>query len=125
MAQKFVNDWLGDVVQSKAPLVGVLCSLQSRDSIRAVQRIGDFQGTKVMLSCTDRTPVAEAVKQALFFADLVVIVPAPLWVSCIDLGAHPYTEFHYESTGLASSCNFWVCDIRVVNGGLFFFGPCF
>lgn len=105
MAHKFVNDWLGDVVGSDTPLVDALYSLQPRDLIGAVQRIRDFQGAKVMLSCTDRTPLAEAVKQALCFADLVLIVPAPLWVSCIDLGAHPYAEFNYESIGLASSCH--------------------
>lgn len=59
MAQKFVNDRLEDVVQSKTPLVDALYSLRPPDLTRAVQGIRDFQGTKVMLSCTDRTPLAK------------------------------------------------------------------
>jgi len=85
MAQNFVNDWLEDVVQSKTPLVDALYSLRPPDLTHAVQAIRDFQGTKVMLSCTDRTPLAKQLQQALCFADLVIIVPAPLWISC----AHP------------------------------------
>ena len=103
MAQKFVSNWLEDVVQSQTPLVDALYSLRPPDLTRAVQRIRDFQGTKVMLSCTDRTPLARMLKQALCFADLVVIVPAPLWVSCAYPGSHPYAEFNVESVGLASS----------------------
>jgi hypothetical protein len=106
MAQKFVNDWLEDVVRSKTPLVDALYSLRPPDLTRAVQGIRDFQGTKVMLSCTDRTPLAKLLKQALCFADLVIIVPAPLWVSCAHPGSHPYAEFNVESVGLASSCHF-------------------
>jgi hypothetical protein len=80
MAQKFVNDWLENVFQSQTPLVDALYSLRPPDLTHAVQRIRGFQGTKVMLSCTDRTPLARLLKQALSFADLVIIVPAPLWV---------------------------------------------
>lgn len=104
MAQKFVNDWLRDVVGSDTSLVDAICSMQPRDLTRAVQKIRAFHGTKVMLSCTNRTHLAEVVKQALCFADLVILVPAPLWVSCTYPGAHPYAEFNFESIGLASSC---------------------
>jgi len=106
MAQKFVNDWLGTVIESETPLVDALYSLRPPDLTCFVQRIRDFQGTKVMLSCTDRTLLAKALKQALCFADLVIIVPAPLWVSCAHPGSHRYAEFNIESVGLASSCHF-------------------
>lgn len=82
MAQTFVNDWLEDVLKLKTPLVDALYSLRPDDLRHAVRRIGAFQGTKVMLSCTNRTPLANVLKQALCFADLVIVVPAPLWVSC-------------------------------------------
>jgi hypothetical protein len=104
MAQKFVNDWLGDVEGTDAGLFDAIYSMQPRDWIRAVRRIRDFQGTKVMLACTDRTPLAEVIKQAVCFADLVILVPAPLWVSCAYPVARPYAEFNYESIGLPS-CN--------------------
>jgi hypothetical protein len=89
MAQKFVNDWLGDVARSRTPLLNAVYSLflQLRDLSRAVQGIRDFQGTKVLLSCTDRTPLATVLKQALYFADLVIIVPAPpLGTLCLPSG---------------------------------------
>lgn len=106
MAQKVVNDWLGSAIESETPLIDALYSLKPRDLIRAVQRIRDFQGTKLMLSCTDRTPLAKVLKQALCFADLVIIVPAPLWVSCAHPELHPYSEFNIDSVGLLSSCHF-------------------
>jgi len=90
VVQKLVNDWLEDVVESETPLVDALYSLRPSDLTRAVRRIRDFQGTKVMLSCTDRTPLAQVLKQALCFADLVIIVPASLWVSCDHAESHPY-----------------------------------
>jgi hypothetical protein len=64
-----------------------------------LSRIRDFPGFKLLLSCTDRTPLEHAVKQALCFADLVIIVPAPLWVSCAWKGSDRYAEFIYESIG--------------------------
>jgi len=106
MAQKFVNDWLASVIESETPLVDALYSLRPRDLTSVVQRIRDFQGTKVMLLCTDRTPLAKVLKQALCFADVVIVVPAPLWVSCAHPGSHKYAEFNVESVGLASSCHF-------------------
>jgi hypothetical protein len=104
MAQKFVNDWLGSVDGTDAGIFDAVYSMQPRDWTRAVRRIRDLQGTKVMLACTDRTPLAEVIKQAVCFADLVILVPAPLWVSCAYPVARPYAEFNYESIGLAS-CN--------------------
>jgi hypothetical protein len=104
MAQKFVNDWLWDVEGTAAGLFDAIYSMQPRDWIRAVRRIRDFQGTKVMLACTGRTPLAEVMKQAVCFADLVILVPAPLWVSCAYPVARPYAEFESESIGLPS-CN--------------------
>jgi hypothetical protein len=104
MAQKFVNDWLWDVEGTDAGLFDAIYSMQPRDWRRAVRRIRDFQGTKVMLPCTDRTPLAEVVKQAVCFADLVILVPAPLWVSCGYPIARPYAEFNYESIELPN-CN--------------------
>jgi len=106
MAQKFVNDWLEDVLKLKRPIVEALYSLRPDDLRHAVRRIRDFQGTKVMLSCTSRTPLANVLKQALCFADLVIVVPAPLWVSCTHPESHPYASFNVESVGLASSCHF-------------------
>jgi hypothetical protein len=104
MAQKFVNDWLWDVEGTDAGLFDAIYSMQPRDWGRALRRIRDFQGTKVMLACTDRTPLAEVMKQVVWFADLVILVPAPLWVSCAYPVAHPYAEFNYEGIELPS-CN--------------------
>jgi hypothetical protein len=104
MAKKFVNDWLGNLGRTDAGVFDAIYSMQPRDWIRAVRRIRDFRGTKVMLPCTDRTPLAEVMKQAVCFADLVILVPAPLWVSCAYPVARPYAEFNYESIGLAG-CN--------------------
>lgn len=106
MAKKLVNDWFGDIVRSDTPLVDALYSMEQRDLMRAVQRIRDFAGTKVMLSCTDRTALAKVLKQALWFADRVIIVPAPLWVSCAYPETRTYAEFNFESIGLKSSCHF-------------------
>lgn len=104
MPQKLLNDWFGDAVASDTPPIDALYSMQPLDLMRAVQGIRNFQGAKVMVSCTDRTPLAEAIRQALCFADLVVLVPAPLWVSCPRPGAPPYAEFNFESVGFAG-CN--------------------
>jgi hypothetical protein len=58
-----------------------------------------------MVSCTDRTRLELVLKQALCLAELIIIVPAPLWVSCTYPAARPYAEFNFESVGLASFCH--------------------
>ena len=76
-----------------------LFSIRTEEFRDLLSSIRDFPGFKLLLSCTDRTALEPAIKQALCFADLVIVVPAPLWVSCASRGSDRYTEFSYESIG--------------------------
>lgn len=121
MDRRFANDWLRDVlekgrartVRSRGPsfsgsetlLLDTMFSLRADDFEHIIGPIQDFQGTKLMVSCTDRTPLKKVLKQALCLADLVIIVPAPLWVSCVSPGSVQYASFNFESIELASGWN--------------------
>jgi len=119
--RSFANDWLRDVTkaaresslsslgpglsESAMPLLQRLFSLRAQDFDRIVRPIQDFHGTKLMVSCTDRTPLKNVLKQALCLADLVIIVPAPLWVSCVRPESVRYAEFNFEALELAGGWN--------------------
>src|SRR5579872_530885 len=113
MAEPFANDWMRNVIAARRDsgarqrtedeieefLREALYSILPDEFRGLLSSIHDFPGFKLLLSCTDRTPLEHAVKQALCFADLVIIVPAPLWVSCASRESARYAEFNYESIG--------------------------
>ena len=113
MTEPFANDWMRNVIaacrdsgprrqaddQTEEFLREALFAVRPDEFRGLLTRIHDFLGFKLMLSCTDRTPLEHAVKQALCFADLVIVVPAPLCVSCASRESDRYAEFNYESIG--------------------------
>ena len=86
MPRKPANDWLRDVgrkrPESYTLLLDALFHLQPQDVRSIVRQIRDFEGTKVMVSCTDRTHLEHVLNLSLCFADLAIVVPAPLWIYC-------------------------------------------
>ena len=126
MGRRFRNDWLQGVIgrgrecelsarPSEAgfePLLKALYSLRPRDIPELVKPIQEFEGTKVMVACSDRTSLEEVVKQALCLADLVILVPSPLWVSCDHPRSIRYSEFNLESVTLAGCFS---VSMRVLN----------
>src|SRR5579872_459112 len=110
---RIVNSWLTDVIVegrgstehagtaralgTEAVLLETLYALRTHDVENILTPILNFPGTKLLLSCTDRTPLAQTLKQAFCFADLVIIVPATVWVSCAHLDSVRYAEFNYAS----------------------------
>src|SRR2546423_4761127 len=113
MTEPFANDWMRDVIaacrdsgprrqaddQTAEFLREALFAVRPDEFRGLLSRIHDFPGFKLLLSCTDRTPLEHAVKQALCFADLVIVVPAPLCVSCASRESDRYAELNYESIG--------------------------
>jgi len=131
MVEKFSNDWLRDVIEESRKrglppqgssfsgseaLLDRIYSLTPSDFEPLVRPIQDFQGTKLLISCTDRTPLENTLKQALCFADLVIIVPAPLWASCGYMGSVRYAEFNFESIELAGCWNVAVGLVNNLSG---------
>ncbi len=100
MLRKFGNDWLRDVgrkrLESHTLLLDALFHLQPQGVRNIIRAIRDFQGTKVLVSCTDRTHLETVLKLSLCFADLAIIGSAPLWVYC---GSTAPVEFNSESVG--------------------------
>lgn len=74
-----------------------LFDLPAREARQILQNIRDYDGTKVVVSCTDDTNLERVLKLSLCLASLTIVVPAPLWVSCG--GQTQYCEFNYRSVG--------------------------
>ena len=66
MPRKPANDWLRDVgrkrPESYTLLLDALFHLQPQDVRSIVRQIRDFEGTKVMVSCTDRTHLEQCIE---------------------------------------------------------------
>lgn len=115
MSQKPANDWLlptgSPQPEADEFLLESYIHLRPRDVEHMLWSIREFEGTKVMLSCTDQTPLENVLKLALCLADLVIVVPAPLWTSCVDPKPAPYVEFNWESSGRGG---LWSTSISVL-----------
>jgi len=98
MPQPTVNDWLrnagGNRSEFYAPLLDALFRLRPQDVGSILWPILDFRGTKIIVSCTDRSHLENVLKLSLCLADLAIIVPAPLWIDCCS--AAP-VEFNSDS----------------------------
>ena len=126
MVEGFANHWMRDVIAAYSTpdlrqpaaddptdefLTQALYSVRPEEFSDILSNIRDFPGYKLLLSCTDRTALDQAVKQGLCFADLVIVIPAPLWVSCSSLKSDRYAEFNYESIG---RCGCWSAPLGVL-----------
>jgi hypothetical protein len=103
MLRKPANDWhlLHGGTDQKANkfLFDILFSLRPTDVERLLSEIKEFEGTKILVSCTDRTPLRDVLKLALCLADLIILVPAPLWSPCVTPSMASYREFNRECVG--------------------------
>jgi hypothetical protein len=108
----FANDWLRDVLMTGSepehngragvpPLDGqawlqdALFGLGGHAVTNLLRKIRDFEGTKLVISYTDRTPIEKVVKLSLWLADLVILVSAPLWFFCSFPNSTQYLEFNF------------------------------
>lgn len=95
------NNWL-QRVGSKRPesdtvVLEALFDLPAREARQILQDIRDYDGTKIVVSCTDDTNLESVLKLSLCLASVTIVVPAPLWVSCG--GQTRFCEFNYGSVG--------------------------
>jgi hypothetical protein len=95
------NDWLqrpgGKRRGSDTAVLDALFDLPAREVRRILENVRDYDGTKVIVSCTEETDLESVLKLSLCLATVTIIVPAPLWVSCG--GQTRYREFNYGSVG--------------------------
>src|SRR5215469_954323 len=101
MVRMMPNNWL-QRVGSKRPESGTivldaLFDLPARDARQILQNIWEYDGTKIVVSCTDDTDLEGVLKLSLCLASATIVVPAPLWVSCGEQTR--YCEFNYRSVG--------------------------
>jgi hypothetical protein len=119
MKKYLQNDWLNDAIRGcqKDGDDGdgygyTIYSEASEISTSLLQSIASFDGSKALVSSSPSTQLDKLVKHALCFADLVIVVPAPLWVSDDYAELPPYSEFNVAemrlplmgSGGLVSCC---------------------
>src|SRR5688572_3619821 len=103
MPSKFNNDWLIDSIKRGSKLEDDdyrgfdLLDDAAEASDEILESIAQFEGTKVIISCTPDIALFDLVKRALCFADLVIVTPAPLWISDDFLTLKPYREFNLDS----------------------------
>ena len=102
MVRMMSNDWLQRVgstrLKSDTMVLDALFSLSPRDARHILQNIRDYEGTKIVVSCTERTNLENVLKLSLCLASVTIVVQAPLWVSCGGTQTQ-YCEFNYGSIG--------------------------
>jgi hypothetical protein len=106
MSETFGNEWLKEALKlGHHPRVDLrkiyILDYVAEANEEIIRDISAFSGTKVFVPCVDqgqfgsyRTPILQTVKRALCFADLVILVPAPLWISCDTRILPSYPEFN-------------------------------
>src|SRR6516164_1119530 len=101
MVQRMSNNWLQRVGSkrrgSDTMVLGALFDLPAREASHILENIRDYDGTKIVVSCTEDTDLETVLKLSLCLASVTIVVPAPLWVSCG--GQTQYCEFNYGSVG--------------------------
>jgi hypothetical protein len=102
MVRMMSNDWLQRVGSkrrwSDTMVLDALFDLTPRDVTHILQNIRDYDGTKIVVSCTEDTDLESVLKLSLCLASVTIVVPAPLWVSCSGPESR-YCEFNYASIG--------------------------
>lgn len=83
--------------RSKTTVVDALFDLPAHEARQILESVRDYDGTKIVVSCTEETDLESVLKLSLCLASLTIVVPAPLWVSCG--GQTRYCEFNYGSIG--------------------------
>jgi hypothetical protein len=102
MVRMMSNDWLQRVGskrrRSGTMVLDALFDLTLRDATHILQNIRGYDGTKIVVSCTEDTDLESVLKLSLCLASVTIVVPAPLWVCCGGPQAR-YCEFNYGSIG--------------------------
>lgn len=84
-------------LESGAVVLDAPFDLPAREARQILQNIRDYDGTKIVVSCTEDTNLETVLKLSLCLASVTIVVPAPLWVSCGEQTR--YCEFNYRSVG--------------------------
>jgi hypothetical protein len=82
---------------SDTAVLDALFDLPAHEARHIFENVRDYDGTKIVVSCTEDTDLERVLKFSLCLATVTIIVPAPLWVSCA--GQTRYCEFNYGSVG--------------------------
>jgi hypothetical protein len=101
MVRMITNYWF-ERVRSKRRAAGTtvldaLFDLSAHEARQILEDARDYDGTKIVVSCTEETDLESLLKLSLCLASVTIVVPAPLWVSCV--GETRYCEFNYGSVG--------------------------